>query len=136
MTNTGTEVTSRSPETVMLIINFSNGAQKRFADIPWTPEMSVIDVLEAAGQISPGLVFEFTVTLDSDRSGRQGGIIASIDGVKADEPNQNSGGFPNGWMIRINDRRLGDDIRVVTEESLSGPIPEVKAGDIIELRQA
>ena len=111
----------------MLIINFGNGDQKRFADIPWTPEMSVLDVLEAAGQISPGLVFEFTVTLDSDRAGRQRGVIASIDGVKADEANQK-------WLVRINERFETNKFSLSREGAMRDAEPLVNAGEVVELR--
>src|SRR5712692_8134782 len=87
--------TSTSPGAVALTIDYSNGAQKSFAVIPWTQEIDVLEVLRTAGSINPGLVFEFNVTLQSDRAGRKRGFIASIDGVKADQTNQK-------WLLWIN----------------------------------
>ena len=127
MVNSGTEATSASPETVVLTIDYGNGAQKRFADIHCPQRMDVLEVLRAAGSINPGLVFEFN-ELGSDRSGRQRGIIASIDGEKADEPNQK-------WLIRISGRFEGDEISVTTVGALSPANPEVNAGDVVELRR-
>jgi hypothetical protein len=115
-----------SLETVTLIIDYGNGAQKSFASIPWRQGMDVLEVLGAAESINPGLAFEFSVTLESDRAGRQRGFIASIDGVEADQTNQE-------WLIRIHDRFEGSTL--ATAGAFGRADPQIDAGDVIELRR-
>ena len=119
------DVTSTSPETVSLTIDYGNGAQKSFAAIPLSQEMVLLQVLEAAGSIKPGVEFEFNVTLDSDRSGRQRGFIASIDGVEADQTNQQ-------WVPWINERP--EDNELATTGDFSPGYPQVAAGDVVSLK--
>lgn len=119
------DATSTPPETVTLIIDYGNGEQKSFTAIPWKQEMDVLEVLQAAGSIEPGLVFEFRVTLESDRAGRQWGIIASIDGVEADQTNQQ-------WLTWINGRSEGNEL-AATGRFAAGA-PQVAAGDVISLK--
>lgn len=80
--------TSTASGAASLTIDYSNGVRKSFVGIPCTEETDVLEVLQAAGAIKPGLVFKFTVTLVSDRVGRKRGFISLIDGVKADQKNQ------------------------------------------------
>src|SRR5215207_2366342 len=121
------DVTSTSNEAVVLTIDYGNGAQKRFADISCPKGMDVLEVLQAAGSINPGLIFEFSETLHSDRVGRQWGVIASIDGVKADEANQK-------WLVRINDRFETNKFSLSHEGAMRDAEPLVNAGDVVELR--
>jgi hypothetical protein len=116
--------TGASPGAVALTVDYSNGAQKLFAVIPLTQDTDVLDVLRAAGSIQPGLVFEFNVTLPSDRAGRQKGFIASIDSVKADQTNQK-------WLLWINDRFVGNEL-TTNGEFLVGT--QVKKGDVLVIK--
>src|SRR5215471_10951251 len=88
---------------VTLTVDYSNGAIRSFAGLPWAQGTDVLGVLRAAGSKNPKLIFEFTVTLQSDRAGRQRGFIASIDGVKADQINQK-------WLLWVNDRFIGNEL--------------------------
>ena len=124
-----TDTTTTSPGAVALTINYSNGVQKSFAVIPWTPGLVVSDVLgvlRAAGSINPRLMFEFEVTLDSDRASRQRGFIASIDGVKADQTNQK-------WLLWINDRFVGNELATALEHGrIVGT--QVNTGDVLAFK--
>src|SRR5262249_2718316 len=109
---------------VALTIDYSNGAQKSFAFIPWRPDMDVLDVLRAAGSIQPGLVFEFHVTLASDRTGRARGFIASLDGIKADQTEHQ--------LLRwINDHFFGNELS--TNSQLAAGTA-VNNGDVVLLK--
>jgi hypothetical protein len=121
-----TKTTSTSPGAVALTIDYSNGAQKSFAVISCPQEeLDILGVLRAAGLIKPGLVFKFTVTLKSDRLGRQRGFIASIDGVKAGQTNQ--------WQLWINDRFVGAEL--ITKGQF-GAGTSVHPGDVLVLKLA
>jgi hypothetical protein len=119
-----TDTTATSLGAVALTIDYSNGAQKSFAVIPSTPGLDVLEVLRAAGSINPGLVFEFKVTLKSDRAGRQRGFIASIDGVKADQAHQK-------WLLWINDRFVGNELATTGQ---FGAGTEVNRGDVLAFK--
>lgn len=116
---------STSPGAVALTIDYSNGAQKSFTVIPWMQETDVFGVLGAAGSINPGLVFEFSVTLQSDRSGRQRGFIASIDGVEADQTKNQK------WLLWINDRFVGNELATKGEFGVG---TQVEKGDRLVLK--
>ena len=119
-----TDMTSTSPGAVALTIDYGNGAHKSFAVIPWKEGIDVLDVLRTARSIEPGLVFEFSVTLPSDRAGRQRGFIASIDGVKADQTNQK-------WLVWINDRLVGNELATAGE---FGAGTSVNRADVLALK--
>ena len=106
---------------VALTVDYSNGVHKSFAIIPWTPDLDGLAVLRAAGSIPPGLVFEFKVTLLSDRAGRQRGFIAAIDGVKADQTHQK-------WLLWINDRFIGNELMTTTELGVG---TQINPGDVL-----
>jgi len=112
---------SSTSGTASLTIDFSNGVQKSFAGIPCAPGTDVLKVLQAAASIKPGLVFKFTVTLQSDRVGRKRGFISSIDGVKADSKNQE-------WLLWVNDRQVGNELAT---NGQFGPGTAVQSGDLL-----
>ena len=120
----GRDAKDTSRGTVDLTIDYGNGAQKRFVAVPLSEGEGVLGVLRAAGAIKPGLVFEFNVTLPSDRAVRKRGFISSIDGVSASESNQK-------WMMWTNDRFVGDEVSTVGMEAA---IPEVNTGDTVTLK--
>ena len=71
-------------------------------------------------------MFEFEVTLDSDRASRQRGFIASIDGVKADQTNQK-------WLLWINDRFVGNELATALEHGrIVGT--QVNTGDVLAFK--
>ena len=61
--------------TVALTIDYSNGAQKHFGNIPWTKTLTILGAIEASGRIPPGT----TIRFGSDRSGHTLGL--AIDGM-------------------------------------------------------
>ena len=112
---------SASSGTVSLSIDYSNGVQKSFAGIPCAKDADIFNVLQAAASNKPGLVFNFKVTLASDRVGRKRGFISLIDGVKADQKNQK-------WLLWINERLIGNEL--VTNGEF-GPGTAVQTGDAL-----
>ena len=62
-------------DAVSLTVDYSNGAQKHFAAVPWQAGLTILGALEAAQAIAPGLA----VTYGSDRSGHA--MDVAIDGV-------------------------------------------------------
>lgn len=75
-------------QTVSLEIDFGNGAQKRFAALPWQPDMTVAGLLAQARQFRPGIRF-------SQRGEGAGGFLTGIDGL----PNQGAAG--NNWKFEV-----------------------------------
>jgi hypothetical protein len=78
-------------ETVSLTIDFGNGASKEFAALPWRPEMTVADLLEAARQFRPGLGFK---QIGEGASG----FLSALDGLA----NQGAGG--RNWIYQVDGR--------------------------------
>ena len=77
-----------------LTIDYGDGAQKRFPEIPWKKEMTVRDTLSWADQHPRGIDFE-------SRGTGQALLVTKID----DLTNGRSGG--KNWVYRVNDK-LGD----------------------------
>jgi len=75
-------------ETVSLEIDFGNGAQKRFAALPWQPEMTVAGLLQEARQFRPGIQFR-------QRGEGAGGFLTGLDGL----PNEGAGG--KNWKFEV-----------------------------------
>ena len=76
--------------TVALTIDYSNGAQKHFGNIPWTKKLTILGAIQAGGQTLPGATIKF----GSDRSGRVLGLM--IDGLPAKAPEASQ------WSIWVN----------------------------------
>ena len=51
--------------TVALTIDYSNGAQKHFANIPWKKDLTILGAIEASAGVPPGAAISF----GSDRVG-------------------------------------------------------------------
>jgi hypothetical protein len=121
-------------EGITLIVDFSNGVQKTYANLPAEPStdpavrregMSVMDVLEQAGQRSPGLSFEFERTF-VDRGGGENGSITTVDGVTAASDRH--------WQVWVNETSTLE-LRRVTAETVGGPgWPQVAPGDVVLLK--
>jgi hypothetical protein len=111
-------------KTVSLTIDYSNGSQKSFTTIRWTEDLTILDALEAAGAIPPGLAVEYG-------SSRNGSVInLSLDGVT---------GEANGdWAVWVNQRpgpeRLGTKTSFGFDPG-SRAANEVQAGDHILLKR-
>jgi hypothetical protein len=111
--------------TVALIIDYGNGAQKRFSNIPWTKDLTILGAIEAGARIPPSA----KITFGSDRSGH-------VLGLEIDE--MPGGGTPTlEWIVCVNEKPFND--RVGTETSF-GFRPEersanlLKAGDQVLIR--
>lgn len=96
--------------TVELVIDYGDGAQKRFSGIPWKKSMTVLDVLKAAQEHPHGISF-------SDRGSGETAMVTKID----DLANQSGGADAKDWIFRINGR-LGDE---------SCGIADVRPGDTV-----
>jgi hypothetical protein len=107
--------------TVSLTIDYSNGSQKSLATIPWSKHLTILEALQAAEKIPPGLVVEFG-------SSRNGSVISlSLDGV----PNE---GLAGEWSIWVNQRPGPERLGTTTSFGFnpdSRPENELKAGDHI-----
>lgn len=96
-------------DTVSILVDFSNGATKSFAQVPLAGRMSVTQALDAAASIAPGLTYDFDATF-VDRGGRNVGTIKSVDGVVETQEQE--------WGVWLNGRVIGA-LRQVVPESLT-----------------
>jgi hypothetical protein len=87
--------------TVSLTIDYSNGAQKHFSNIPWESGLTLLGAIEASAAIPPGAAISF----GSDRSGHAIGLV--IDEMPRGDT------AASEWVIWVNakpfQRRLGTD---------------------------
>ena len=75
-------------ETVGLKIDFGNGAVRRFAALPWQPEMTVEGLLQAARRFRPGITF-------SQQGEGESGFLAALEGLA----NEGAGG--RNWKYEV-----------------------------------
>jgi hypothetical protein len=107
--------------TVSVTIDYSNGSQKSFANIPWVEGLTILEALEAAKTIPPGM----TVDYGSSRSGSV--INLSLDGV----PEESGLGE---WSVWVNNRRGPESLGTTMSFGFhpeSRAENEVQAGDHI-----
>jgi hypothetical protein len=87
--------------TVALTIDYSNGAQKHFASIPWKKGMTILEAIQATEGIAP----KVSITFGSDRSGHVLGLV--LDDVPPE------GGPASEWLVWVNAKtfksRLGTE---------------------------
>ena len=87
--------------TVSLTIDYSNGAQMHFSNIPWESGLTLLGAIEASAAIPPGAAISF----GSDRSGHAIGLV--IDEM----PRRDTAA--SEWVIWVNAKpfksRLGTD---------------------------
>jgi hypothetical protein len=87
--------------TVALTIDYSNGAQKHFANIPWERGLTILGAIQASAGIPPGLTLNF----GSDRVGHAIGLV--IDQMPRGNP------VASEWVVWVNAKpfqsRLGTD---------------------------
>ena len=57
--------------TVALTIDYSNGAQKHFSNIPWNKDLTIFGAIQASAGIPPGA----TISFGSDRVGHVLGLV-------------------------------------------------------------
>lgn len=75
-------------ETVSLEIDYGNGAKRLYADLPWVPEMTVSELMQAARQFGPAI--EFTQVGEG-----ASGFLSSLDGLA------NQGAAGRNWIFKI-----------------------------------
>ena len=117
--------------TVALTIDYSNGAQKHFGNIPWTKKLTILGAIQASARIPPGA----TVNFGSDRSGH-------TLGLRIDElPGADEDAFK--WSVWVNARPFKGGDRLGTDTSFGFHPDEreanlLKPGDhvVIKLSQA
>lgn len=75
---------------VVLTIDFGDGMQKRFTQLPWSDKLTVLGALELAAKHPRGVKF-------THRGVGETAFVDSIDGLKTD---------PQGkaWIYSVNDR--------------------------------
>jgi len=111
--------------TVSLTIDYSNGAQKHFSNIPWTKGLTLLGAIEATATIPPGSIVSF----GSDRSGHAIGLV--VDGI----PQGDSAATE--WLIWVNAKPFGG--RIGTDTSFGFHPDEreanlLKSGDHVLLK--
>jgi len=89
--------------TVELVLDYGDGAQKRYSDIGWRQSMTVLDVLKAAQEHSHGVSF-------SARGSGETAMVTKID----DLTNQGGASDAKNWIFRTNGR-MGDESCGITE---------------------
>lgn len=86
---------TKSPSTVSLTVDYGDGAQKCFPEIPWRKGVTVLDTLKWADKHPRGIEFRL-------RGRGELTLVTQIDDLK------NSGGAASkNWIFRVNDK-LGD----------------------------
>jgi hypothetical protein len=111
-------------EHVSLVVDYGNGAMKSFLNLPWTQDMTIPDVLSAAGAAPPGLMVEqFT-----NRAGRQ--VVQSVDGVAPQLSNEK-------WLAWIGTIPVGPNLPTDMSDHLSGIVHQpLSPGDVVLLKLA
>jgi hypothetical protein len=107
--------------TVSLTIDYSNGSRKSFTTIPWNEGLTIVEALEAAATIAPGVTVEYG-------SSRNGSVInLRLDGSTGE-------GTTGDWACWVNQRpgpeRLGTKTSFGFDPG-SRAANEVQAGDDI-----
>jgi hypothetical protein len=97
-------------QVVQLVIDYGDGAQKRFSAIPWRDGMTVLDVLHSAQQSPHGI----TLTV---RGSGEAALLTKLD----DQANEESAAGARNWLFYINDHLADKSLGAAT----------VKSGDTI-----
>ena len=107
--------------TVSLTIDYSNGSRKSFTAIPWTENLTILEALEAAATIAPGITVEYG-------SSRTGSVInLRLDGATGE-------GTAGDWACWVNQRPGPESLGTKTSFGFkpeSRAANEVQAGDDI-----
>lgn len=84
------EPPAKATEHVRLIIDYSDGVQKHYTELPWRPEMTVLDALRQAQQHPRGIRLEY-------RGKAATAMVTRIDDLT------NQGGRGRNWIYRVNE---------------------------------
>ncbi len=79
-------------QVVQIVIDYGNGVRKHYTRIGWRHEMTVLDAMNRAKELRPGLAF------GSPGSGPTA-IITQIDGIR----NEGGGSGKRNWLYWVND---------------------------------
>jgi len=101
--------------TIALTIDYSNGAQKHFSNIPWKKGLTILGAIEASAGIPPGTGIKF----GSDRSGHA--IELVIDEMPRDKG-------ASDWIVWVNAKPVQS--RLGTETSF-GFHPDEREGNLL-----
>jgi hypothetical protein len=102
--------------TVALTVDYSNGAQKHFSNIPWKRGLTVLGAIQASEGIPPGAAISF----GSDRSGHALALV--IDAM----PRGDSAA--SEWVVWVNAKPFQS--RLGTETSF-GFHPDEREGNLL-----
>ncbi|QDS96780.1 DUF4430 domain-containing protein [Adhaeretor mobilis] len=91
-------------ESVKLSIDFGNGAQRTFNQLPWKEGMTVADLMLAAQDFRPGIQFE------AEGEGETA-FLSSLEGVA------NGGDEKQNWLYRVNGEHAHVSYAVYTLQS-------------------
>jgi hypothetical protein len=97
-------------QVVQLVIDYGDGAQKRFSAIPWRDGMTVLDVLQSTQQRPHGVAF--TV-----RGSGEAALLTKLD----DQANEEGAAGARNWLFYVNDHLADKSLGAAT----------VKSGDTI-----
>jgi hypothetical protein len=100
--------------TVALTIDYSNGAQKHFSNIPWEKTLTILAAIQASAGIPPGA----TISFGSDRAARVIGLV--IDEMPRGEASE--------WVVWVNAKPFQS--RLGTDESF-GFFPGEREGNLL-----
>ncbi len=103
--------------TVSMTIDYSNGAQKHFARVPYKKGLTILGALEMCAQVPPGA----KITSGSDRAGHVLGL--GIDGIPPKD------GPASEWVVWVNAKHFQG--RLGTETSF-GFKPSEREGNLLE----
>ena len=103
--------------TVALTIDYSNGAQKHFARVPYKKGLTILGALQMCGQVPPGA----TITFGSDRVGHVLRLV--VDGVPPQD------GPASEWVVWVNAKPFQS--RLGTETSF-GFKPSEREGNLLQ----
>lgn len=90
----GEEPDEQPAATVTLTIDYGDGLQKRFIDIPWRPEMTLLDAMRHAQRHPRGIHFDI-------RGSGETAFLTRIDDLT------NQGAGKKNWIYRVQGK-LGD----------------------------
>lgn len=76
-------------DTVLFAVDFSNGARKEIAALPWREGLTVLEAMQEAARFRPGITFTHTGSGEMT-------FVTAIDGLK------NAGADGGNWIYEVN----------------------------------
>ncbi len=81
----------QEPLRVKLVIDYNDGVEKHFKEIPWKKGMTVLDAMKHARKSPHGITFDYTGSGST-------AFLTKIDDLK----NQGGGKNSKNWILRVN----------------------------------